>query len=95
MQRNVDGQFFGFGIEVSRCEVAPFEITPLARNVELDVIVGGRCREILEVVATKDDPHHSRRDVPLLQDGEGPAARVVPNAAGLVFHNSASGWFHL
>jgi hypothetical protein len=59
---------------VSRCEVAPFEIASFAGNVELDVIVGGWGREVLEVVATKDYSYHSRRDVPLLQDGEGPAA---------------------
>src|ERR1700728_505405 len=65
MQRNIDRQRFGSGIEVSRCEVAPFEITSFARNVELDVIVGGWGREVLEVVATKDYSYHSRRDVPL------------------------------
>jgi hypothetical protein len=66
MQRNIDGQLLSFGIEVSRGEVAPFEIAPFARNVELDVIVGGWGREVLEVLATEDYySQHSRRDIPL------------------------------
>jgi hypothetical protein len=40
--------------EVPRGEVTSFEIAPFARNVELDVIVGGWGREVFEVLATKD-----------------------------------------
>src|SRR5271155_3733756 len=54
MQRNVDGQPFGFGIEVSRGEVTTFEIAAFAGNKDLDVIVGGWGGEVLEVVAAKD-----------------------------------------
>ena len=40
----------------------------------------------VEVVAAKDYSQHPRRDMPLFQDGERPAARIVPDAAGSVFH---------
>jgi hypothetical protein len=57
--------FFGFSIEMSRGEVASFEIASFARNIELDMIVGGRGREVLEVFATEDCSQHPRRDMPL------------------------------
>jgi hypothetical protein len=41
MQRNVNGQCLGFGIEVPWSEVTRFEIAPFAWNIQLDVIVGG------------------------------------------------------
>jgi hypothetical protein len=50
------------------------------------MIVGGWGREVLEVVTAKDYSQHPRRDMPLFPDGERPAARVVPDAAGSVFH---------
>ena len=91
MQRNIDGQFSGCGIEVSRGEVAGFQIAPFARNIEPDVIVRRWGREILEIIATKDDSHHPRREILLIQDHKRPAARIVPDAAGSVFHISVSG----
>ena len=54
MQRNVDGQLFGFGIEVSRREIASFEIASFAWNIQLDMIVGGGGSEVLKVLATED-----------------------------------------
>lgn len=94
MQCNVDGQLFCFGIEVSRGEVAGFEIAPFARDIEFDVIVGGWGGEVLEVVAGKDYPQHPRRDMPRCEDGERPAAGIVPDAPGSVFHIWACSKFH-
>jgi hypothetical protein len=54
MQRNIDSKLFGFGIEVSRGEIASFEIAPFARNIYLDMIVGGWGSEVLEIIATKN-----------------------------------------
>ena len=64
MQRNVDGQLFGFGIEVSRGEIASFEIASFARNIQLDMIVGGWGGEVVEVVTAKDYSQHPRCDMP-------------------------------
>jgi hypothetical protein len=91
MERDVDGQLSGFSIETSRGEVTSFEIAPFARNIELDMIVGGWGREVPEVLAAKDDSQHPRRDMPLFQDGERPAAGIVPDAAGSAFHRFLSG----
>ncbi len=65
MQRDVDGQLFRFGIEVPWSEVTSFEIPSFARNIQLDMIVGGWGREVLEVVIAKDYSQHPRCDMPL------------------------------
>ena len=85
MQRNVDGQLFGVGIEVSRGEVARFEIASCSWNIELDMIVGGWGREVLEILAAKDYSQHPRCEVPLFQHGERSTARSVSHAEGSVF----------
>jgi hypothetical protein len=66
-------------------EVTAFQIAPLARNIELDVIVGGWAGEAFQVLTTKDHAQHPRRDMTLFEDGERPAARSVPDAAGSGF----------
>jgi len=45
-----------FLASASKClgEVAGFEIAPFARNIQLDMIVGGWGSEVLEVLAAKD-----------------------------------------
>jgi len=95
MQRNVDRQLFGFGIEVPWSEVTSFEITLFAWNIQLDMIVGGWGREVVEVVGTKDYSQHPRRDMPLFQDGECSASRIAPYTVGSVFHISLSVWIKL
>jgi hypothetical protein len=86
MQRDIDSQLFGFGVEVSRGEVASFEIAPFARNIQLDMIVGGWSNKVFEVLATEYYSQHPRRDMPLFQDGKRSAARIVFDATGSVFH---------
>ena len=65
MQRNVDGQLFGFGIEMSRGEITSLEFASFARSIQLDMIVGGWGGELVEVVTAKDNSQHPRRDMPL------------------------------
>ena len=64
MRRDVDGQLFGFGIEMSRGEIARFELASFSRHIQLDVVVGGWGGEVLEIVAAKDYSQHPWRHVP-------------------------------
>jgi hypothetical protein len=54
MHRDVDGQLFGFGIEMSWGEITTFEVTSFARNIQLDMIVSGWRGEVVEGVTAKD-----------------------------------------
>jgi len=90
VQRNIDSQRFGFDIEVSRCEVAPFEIiTPFARNIELDVIVGG-----WGVKSSKSSPPRTTRTILGVTCRFSRTVRVLRRELCLT-RFALSGWFYL
>ena len=66
MHRDVDGQFFGFGIEMSWGEITTFEVTSFARNIQVDTIVSGWRSEVVKGVTAKDYSQHPWRDLPFL-----------------------------